>query len=122
MDYSVYKLLHYLGIALLLVAVGGICVHAANTEDKRANVARKVLLSMHGVGTLFILVAGFGLLAKLGPGMGFPAWVWPKLIIWVLLAASIALPYRNRKIAIWIAVAAPVLVLVSAYFALYKPF
>ena len=123
MDYSVYKLLHMLGMALLLVSVGGICVHAANSEDKNANVLRRLTLALHGIGTLIILVAGFGLLAKLGGegGGGFPGWVWPKLLIWLLLAGSIVLPYRNRKLPAVVMIAAPILVLVAAYFAVYKP-
>ncbi len=123
MDYTVYKLLHYLGIALLLLAIGGICVHAINSDDKKSNAARRLILSMHGLGTFLILLAGFGMLAKIGDqGMGFPGWLWPKLAIWVALAASIALPYRDRKISWAIVLAAPILVLLSAYFALYKPF
>ncbi len=122
MDYSVYKLLHYLGMAMLLVAIGGVCVHAADNKDKASSSLRKLIISMHGAGTLVILFAGFGMLAKLGSQTGgFPAWLWPKLAIWVILAASIGLPYRDRRLSIAISIGAPILVLLAAYFAVYKP-
>ncbi len=123
MDYTVYKLLHYLGIALLLVAIGGVCIHAVNSDDKKSNTARRLVLVMHGLGTFLILLGGFGMLAKIDEqGMGFPGWLWPKLIIWFALAASVGLPYKDRRVSLAIVVAAPILVLLSAYFAIFKPF
>ncbi len=123
MSYSFYNLLHVFGIALLIVSIGGICVHAASGGDKQSNTVHRLTLAMHGLGALLILVAGFGLLAKIGDQQsGFPLWVWPKLLIWIVLAGIIAIPYRKPAAAKTVFVLVPLLVLLSAYFALFKPF
>ncbi len=121
MSYSFYKVLHLFGIAMMLVALGGVFVHAANASDKSANVVRKTILVLHGLGSFLILLAGFGLLAKLGEVTGFPGWLWPKLTIWMILSLVIAVPYRNRGLARLLIIVTPLLVLLSAYFAVFKP-
>jgi hypothetical protein len=49
----------------------------------------------HGLGLLLVLVAGFGMLAKLGIH-GVPTWAALKLIIWVALGAFAALAYKEN--------------------------
>ncbi len=46
-----------------------------------------------GIGLLFIVIGGFGLLSKLA--LGFPLWVIIKIIVWVILGGLIAV--INRK-------------------------
>lgn len=121
MSYSFYKILHVFGIAMILVALGGVFVHAANSSDKNANVVRKMVLVLHGLGSFLILLAGFGLLAKLGLASGFPGWLWPKLAIWAVLSAVIAIPYRSQQAARILLVITPLLVLAAALFAVLKP-
>ena len=122
MSYSFYKILHVLGIAMMLVALGGVFVHAANERDKRANSVRRAVLILHGIGSFLILLAGFGLLAKIGEVSGFPGWLWPKLIIWLILSGLVAVPYRSQTIAKVLLVLTPLLVLLAAFFAVQKPF
>ena len=122
MSYAFYKIVHVFGIAMMLIALGGVFVHAANESDKRANVVRKAVLILHGIGSILVLVAGFGLLAKLGEVSGFPSWLWPKLIIWLVLSGLVAVPYRSRSLAKVLLFLTPLLVLLAAFFAVQKPF
>jgi hypothetical protein len=121
MSYSFYKILHVFGIAMLLVSLGGVFVHAANGAEKNANVVRRLVLILHGIGSFLILLAGFGLLARLGETSGFPGWVWPKLAIWAALSAAIAIPYRSTVAAKLLFVFTPILVFLAALFAVLKP-
>jgi hypothetical protein len=73
----------------------------------------------HGVGLLLLVVAGFGMLARLGI-YSPPGWVIGKIVIWLALGAFVALAYKKAQLAkkFWLAV--PVLVLISAVLAIYK--
>ena len=56
-------------------------------------------------------------------GLGaFPGWLWAKIIVWVVLGAMSAAPYRRPSLAIPALYATPLLAGLAAYFALYKPF
>ncbi|MEN9790357.1 MAG: hypothetical protein RLZZ63_15 [Gemmatimonadota bacterium] len=123
LPYGFYKVLHILGIALTLVALGGMTVHALNGGRKGENVARRLLIGMHGTGVLFILVGGFGLLARIGfaHGSGFPFWLWVKLGLWTLFAVIAAIPYRKPASGRALLLALPVLAMAAAAMAVYKP-
>jgi hypothetical protein len=51
-----------------------------------------------------------------------PTWVYLKLLIWLLISAGLALPYRGRAHARALIIALPVLTVLAAAVALYKPF
>ena len=51
-----------------------------------------------------------------------PGWVYAKLVIWTLVAAAPALLYRSPQLARLTMLAAPVVAVVAAAVALYKPF
>lgn len=123
LPYGFYKVLHVLGIALTLVALGGMTVHALNGGLKGENVARRLLIGMHGTGVLFILVGGFGLLARIGfaHGSGFPFWLWVKIGLWTLFAVIAAIPYRKPESGRALLLALPVLAMAAAAMAVYKP-
>ncbi len=120
MSLLTYKLLHILGILFTFTAVGGVCMHVANGGDKASNRSRAASSALHGVGLLITLVAGFGLLARIGGG--FPGWVIAKLVIWLLLGAALMIPYRSPALAKPMLWALPLLGALAAYLALYKPF
>jgi hypothetical protein len=124
MSYITYKLIHLLGIFALMVGLAGMAAHAATGQSKTDNTSYRGLLILHGVGALVALTGGFGLLARVGVehGVMFPGWVWSKLILWVLLGGAIALPYRNRRAAKGLLFALPLLGLLGAYLANFKPF
>lgn len=123
LPYAFYKIIHILGIALALVSLGGMAVHALNGGQKSENAARRLLIAMHGLGALLVLVGGFGLLARIGfaHGGGFPLWLWVKLAIWAALAAVAFLPYRLPQTTRALVVALPLFVALAAAMAVYKP-
>jgi uncharacterized membrane protein SirB2 len=124
MSYAIYKLIHLLGILSLMVALAGMAVHAAAGHSKEENPNHKMLLAFHGLGALLALTGGFGLLARMNIQHGemFAGWIWGKLFLWVLLGGLVALPYRNRGLARLLIVTLPILGLLGAYLANYKPF
>ncbi|WKW11876.1 hypothetical protein Strain138_001144 [Pseudogemmatithrix spongiicola] len=123
LPYAFYKLVHVLGIALTLTALGGMTVHALNGGMKAENAARKLLIGMHGFGVFLILLGGFGLLARIGfaHGSGFPLWLWVKLGLWTVFAVAAALPYRMRAATRPLLLMLPLLAMAAAGMAVYKP-
>jgi uncharacterized membrane protein SirB2 len=119
MSYEIYKILHLLGLTLVVLSLGGIIVHTINGGSKATNAFRKGAVITHGVGLLLLLVAGFGMLARLGIH-SFPGWVVGKVIIWLALGAFVAFAYKqNLARKLWFAV--PVLVVIAATLAITKP-
>lgn len=119
MSYEVYKILHLLGLTLVVLSLGGILVHAINGGTKTTNAFRKGAMITHGVGLLLLLVPGFGMLARLGIH-SFPGWVVGKVLIWLALGAFVAFAYKqNIARKLWVVV--PLLVVIAATLAIVKP-
>jgi hypothetical protein len=116
MSYQVYKLLHVLGIMLLFFGFGGVLIPNLS-GFKLAGKAKLIAFITHGLGMLLLLVAGFGLLAKLGLD-GIPGWVIVKLIVWLLLGVGIALAKRKPTIISLLILLA--LAMVAPYAAIFK--
>ncbi|MGE0143658.1 MAG: hypothetical protein AB7I19_11060 [Planctomycetota bacterium] len=119
MTYAAYKILHFLGLALILLAVG-------SQLGRRQDGARtwRPAAWLHGVGAVFMLVAGFGLMARTGiqHGSPWPTWLWMKFGVWGVLAfAPVVLRRSSHKAAI-LGIVAIAALLVAAWSALYKPF
>ena len=124
MSYVAYKLIHLLGIFSILVGLGGMAAHAAAGHSKEENKNHRTLMFLHGFGALVALTGGFGLLARLeleSDGM-FPGWLWAKLGLWLVLGGAIALPYRKQRLARGLLLLLPLLALIGAFLANYKPF
>ena len=120
MPYEFYWTLHILGILLTFLAIGGIIAHNMNGGTKDTNEARTPLAAIHGTGLLLVLVAGFGMLARLGASPAEP-WAIGKLVIWLALGGIIAPIYKMpRKGAIFLAVV-PLLGAAAALLVLLKP-
>jgi hypothetical protein len=118
MSYEFYRVLHIVGIVLLFTSLGGLAAIGASTEGR----ARKFAAIIHGVAIAVILIAGFGLLARLQMFGGFPPWIWVKLGIWLTLA-MIVLPLRRKpELAPWLLFGIPLLGGIAAWLAVYKPF
>jgi hypothetical protein len=63
------------------------------------------------------------MLARLGiMHGGLPGWIWAKLAIWIVVSAALVAVYRGSRFARLVLVALPLLVVLSAAVALYKPF
>lgn len=124
MPYPVYKLIHYLGIFLVFLAMGGSLAVATWLRDAEKRPGRKLLGSLHGIGLFLILLGGFGLMSRIGVTHGelWPGWIWVKAGIWILLGAMVMIPARRPGWGRPALLALPVLGLIAAYMALYKPF
>jgi hypothetical protein len=117
-SYEAYKVIHILGIMFLLLSLGAYLILSMNKSAR----GRKLTAITHGISVLIILVAGFGLLARLGyfGAEGWPLWVWLKLIIWLILALIIILIKRMPGLTpvLWFLI--PILSGFAAYLAVYK--
>jgi hypothetical protein len=117
MDYSVYKIIHYIGIFTLMFSLGSIFTK----YDKRAVMG-------HGIALFLILLGGFGMQAKMKDAYvaqfdtGFPNWMIVKLVIWLIFGAAVALAKRGvlKGATAWIVMIA--LAVCAAYLGLMKPF
>lgn len=116
MPVEFYKLLHVSGMFLLFCGLGSMLLGKSGEGAKPP----KLGTILHGLGLLAILVAGFGLMARLG--FGWQLWLILKIVVWVLLGA---MPILVRKKIVppalgWIVALA--LGVGAAYCAFYKPF
>lgn len=121
MDYMTYKLLHIFGVLLTLAAVGGLVLRAMDADEPSEKTpARKLGGITHGVALLIVLVSGFGAIAKLG--VGFPLWVWLKIVIWVIFGGVVALIHKKPSLLqpLWFLL--PLLAAFGGWLALTKPF
>jgi hypothetical protein len=123
LPHSFYNVVHVVGIAALIAALGGMALHGASGGTRTTSGARRLVAVLHGLGALLILVGGFGMLARLelAQGSGFPGWLWIKLVVWGLLAAAAAVPYRRPGLAVPLLVVVPLLAGIAAWAAIYKP-
>jgi hypothetical protein len=121
--YQAYKLIHFLGIFSLLISVALVGAHVLRGGTRADNPHRRTLSIVHGLASFLILLGGFGMLARLDILQGgLPGWVWGKLVIWLLAGASMGVVYRSAGLARTVVIGVPLLTMIAAYFALYKPF
>lgn len=120
-SFQVYKIVHLVALFLAFATLGGLALTVANGSTKETSSVRKLIAITHGVAVFFVLLGGFGMLARLGIVGKFPLWVWGKLTIWVIVAGLLAVPYRKPQLARPIFWLLPVLGGVAAWLAIYKP-
>jgi peptidoglycan/LPS O-acetylase OafA/YrhL len=93
MSFEFYKIIHLLGIALLFLGFGSLLRGSKDQSPRDPSAA-----IIHGLGTLFLLISGFGMLAKLElHAFPWPYWVMIKLILWVMAGGLIAPILRKRS-------------------------
>lgn len=119
MDLYFYKTLHILGVMLLFAGAGGLVLQ--QLQDRPHAVARKLAGLSHGIALVLILIAGFGAAAKNAAVSLTAPWLVAKMVIWLLFGL---LPLMLRKLPqqaklLWWVL--PVLGLLAAYLAIYKP-
>lgn len=121
MDLLTYKWLHIIGLLALFFAFGGLTL-GARTAGGRIFSHRRLYVILHGIGLFFLLVSGFGLLARLGITSDLPHWVIVKLIVWVTLGLMLSLVFRKPQWAraAWVAIL--VIGAFAAWLGIYKPF
>ncbi len=122
-SYQVYKVLHLAGVFMVVMSLGAMVLHAVNGGGKN-HPFRKQMASTHGLGLLLSLVAGFGLLARLGfvHNQWPPGWALTKMGIWIVFGGLSSVLLRKPKLAkpLWLGII--VLFTSAAYLANYKPF
>ena len=119
MSIEFYRVLHIVGIMLVFMSLGAAILHSANGGSREQNPSRKLVSALNGTGLLLLLVAGFGMLARLQlMSGGLPPWIYPKLLVWLLLGASPVLIVRKPGSAPLMWFALPLLGGVAAYFGL----
>ncbi len=98
-SYSVYKVLHVVGLTLVFLALGGVLTHVINGGGKEHR-WRKAIGMSHGIGLFLVLLGGFGLLARIGvPHGSIPTWALLKIALWLLLGGMLAVAYRKPSLA-----------------------
>ncbi len=120
MSAHAYEVIHMLGVFMVVLAFGGVLLHALNGGTRETNRSRKHAAMFHGIGLLIILVSSFGMLARLK--VGFPGWVVAKLVIWLLFGGLLMLPARKPETARWLWLLLPLLGATAAWLGVYKPF
>jgi len=118
MSYEFYKVIHLTGIFLIFMSIGAAVVKAK--AGAAADSTKKFVGMTNGAGLLIALVAGFGLMARLG--ISFDGWILVKLVIWVVFGGSLVILNRKPNLVQIIAVVAVILGMTAAYFAINKPF
>lgn len=117
--FTLYKVAHILGMVLVFMALGGALALTRLGADRTR--ARKWLAMTHGVGVLLLLVAGFGMLARLGVPWPYPAWVWGKVVLWLVTGALLTFSLRHAQWARLLWWTGPLVGVVAAYLAIAKP-
>lgn len=111
MPYEFYKVFHVASIFVFLSSASVLLL------AKPAGKSWKIIT---GISSLFILVAGFGMLAK--GHLGMPLWVQIKIVIWLVvtgLGHLVAKRFPSKALATyWITM---ILAFAAAYLAVYKP-
>ncbi|MFQ5929099.1 MAG: hypothetical protein ACE5MK_05330 [Acidobacteriota bacterium] len=120
-SYSIYKIIHLIGIFMIFVSLGGLIVVSA-TDEANSSRWRKLAAITNGIGLVVVMVAGFGLLARLPIDWPWPGWVFLKMLIWLIFAAMIVLTGRVSKSGNYLWWGSLLLAGVAAYLALFKPF
>lgn len=118
MSYEFYNVVHVVGVIFLFSALG---VLAATAGSSSAPLRRLAAIA-HGVAVVVILVAGFGLLARLGHFGDVPVWAYAKVGLWALLAVAVV-PLKRRPEwapALWLLM--PVIGSLAVWLAVTQPF
>ncbi|MBE7437733.1 MAG: hypothetical protein HS115_04690 [Spirochaetales bacterium] len=111
-----YRLLHHTGLVLVVFALGGVALHRFRGGHRNDLEVRRFVALVHGVGMMLLLVGGL----MQAMDLGFPIWVWLKLLVWLFMGLALALAYRlPAQLAYWLT---PLLALIAIGIVLYKPF
>lgn len=113
MSYETYKILHLIGLVVLFISLGAL---AYVPLEKR-----KPLMILHGAASIIMLVAGFGLLARLGMARDMGTWVYIKIVIWLILGATPVILKKKPTLAMPVLLGSIALGTVAAYLAIMKP-
>lgn len=121
MSYSLYKVVHLMGVFIILMAMGGAIVLGTANEEVRSR-WKKLAMITHGSGLALALLGGFGLLARMGISGMWPGWVFVKVLIWLTLGGAATLALRVPRFSTPLWWGSILLAGIATYLANYKPF
>jgi hypothetical protein len=120
MPYEIYKILHLVGIFLLTSGLLTALTLAWSKQPFTGKIKSFAFMT-HGLGLLFILVSGFGLLARLGLAReSLPLWIYVKLTIWLIMGGIISLLKRKGHLGWPLYILLLIIFITAAYFGVYK--
>ena len=96
MSVEFYRVLHLSGVVMVFFSLGAILLHSLNHDGTKLQ-GKTTVSVLHGLGMLFLLVAGFGIAAK--KGLGFPVFMYIKLFLWLILGALYGIGQRKPALA-----------------------
>lgn len=99
MRLAIYYPIHFIGIFLLFLTIGGMCIYAKNGGEKKDNPSRKFLAITHGIALLLVITGGMGLMKFYGVFNPMPTWIIVKLCIWLIFGFSSMIIYKAPKFA-----------------------
>jgi hypothetical protein len=111
-----YQILHVTGIIMIFMGYGALLARSlARSEDVTV---RKLGSITSGIGLFLVLVAGFGMIAKIGYGYS-ASWLIVKIVIWLALGGIIALINRKPEFAKtlwWVILSLGILAAIMVYY------
>jgi hypothetical protein len=113
MSVLIYQWLHVGGVILFLAVA--FSAFAAPTQGRK-----KKLLILSGILALVVIVAAFGLIARVH-GNNFTGWMVAKIVIWLVIAALSAMVFRRPSLAGVFSLATAALALVAVYLVYSRP-
>lgn len=119
MSAEFYKWLHVFAIMGLFLSLGAICFHVMK-GGARSFAEKRFLMLTHGLALAVIFISGFGMMAKYK--LGWDAWLYGKIVIWLMLGGVVAFIYRKPKQAKLFWYICFALGGLAGYLALFKPF
>lgn len=105
-----------------MLSLGGAAIYVMAGGAKASFKARKFVGMIHGISLFVIIVAGFGLLARLGLTSGLPGWVIAKLVIWLAIGGIPTLIYKKPQYSKFLFLLIWILGACAATLAITKPF
>ncbi|MDA0841693.1 MAG: hypothetical protein O3B01_20130 [Planctomycetota bacterium] len=120
MSPEVYRFIHLASVLVLFLSMGGLIIPTMMGPSENDKGGRKLAMICHGLAMFLVLVAGFGLIAKLK--YGFQGWVVAKIMIWFLIGGLLIIIKRRPQLGkqLWFVMIA--LAVAAAYLAGFKPF
>ena len=116
MPANFYSLLHITGILLVFIGYGSLIGLALSKVENTK--VKKLGAITSGIGLTLLLVAGFGLIAKMGYNYT-STWLIVKMIIWLILGSIVALINRKpewAKLLWWISLLLGFIAILMVYF------
>lgn len=120
MSYEILKWVHLSMIFLILLNLGGACVHLMSGGTTNYS-TRKALGMISGVALLLVATTGFLLAKHLYPSEPLHGWVYAKFLVWLYLGGVIALIHRKPKSAGLLLTSILVVASLGAFLAIFKP-